>query len=85
LKTTQINDAFKTELKQAQSGDNRAVERILLEFEPLIRKYQYVENKPDADLLSKLRIAAYQCILRFRVDENDMDTFINEVKNISKN
>ena len=77
-----INDAFTNELKLAQSGDKRALERILREFEPLIRKYQYVENKPDADLLSKLRLAAYQCILRFRVDENDLSEFIKEAGNV---
>ena len=79
---THVNDAFKTELELAQSGDKRAIECILREFDPLIQKYQYIGNKPDADLLSKLRLAAYQCILRFRVDEDDLGAFIEEVKNI---
>ncbi|MDR0307984.1 MAG: helix-turn-helix domain-containing protein [Chitinispirillales bacterium] len=77
-----VNDIFKKELELAQSGDRQAIERILHEFDPLIRKYQYIKNKPDDDLLSKLRLAAYQCILRFRADEDDFNVFLKEAKNI---
>ncbi|MDR3013389.1 MAG: helix-turn-helix domain-containing protein [Chitinispirillales bacterium] len=79
------HSVFQGLLEKAQSGDEQAVEYILREFDPLIRKYSYVNGMPDEDLLSELRQAALLCIRRFKCDKDDMENFFREAKDVLAN
>ncbi|MCL2252357.1 MAG: helix-turn-helix domain-containing protein [Treponema sp.] len=73
---------FIADLKLAQENNKQATERILLYFKPLINKYKYVGNTPDEDLLCELYHAAFLCIKRFKCDNNDLEKFLKEAKEI---
>lgn len=51
-----INDSFRETLAQAVSGSHEALEVILKQYEPLIRKHSYLNGKKDEDLRQYLMI-----------------------------
>lgn len=44
------NEAFRETLEAAVAGSHEALEEILRLYEPMIRKYSYIDGKPDEDL-----------------------------------
>lgn len=44
------NDEFRSTLQAAVGGSHEALEEILRLYEPLIRKYSYIDGKSDEDL-----------------------------------
>lgn len=50
------NDEFRSILQEAVAGSHEALEEILQLYEPLIRKYSYINGKPDEDLRQYIMI-----------------------------
>lgn len=50
------NDEFRSTLQEAVAGSHEALEEILQLYEPLIRKYSYINGKPDEDLRQYIMI-----------------------------
>lgn len=50
------NEVFRETLTQAVAGNHEALEIILKQYEPLIRKHSYLNGKVDDDLRQYLLI-----------------------------
>ncbi len=61
------NSHFLKMLKEAQSGNAEALEAILQQYEPLIRKYSYLNGKLDEDLRQYIFLQIILNINRFEL------------------
>lgn len=59
------NDTFQETLAKAVSGNHEALEEILKQYEPLIRKYSYLNGRQDDDLRQYLMIHIALSIHKF--------------------
>lgn len=50
------NEEFRVMLEAAVTGSHEALEEIIRLYEPLIRKYSYIDGKPDEDLRQYIMI-----------------------------
>lgn len=50
------NEEFRMTLEAAVAGSHEALEEIMRLYEPLIRKYSYIDGKPDEDLRQYIMI-----------------------------
>lgn len=50
------NEEFRATLEAAVAGSHEALEEIMRLYEPLIRKYSYIDGKPDEDLRQYIMI-----------------------------
>lgn len=56
---------FKELLVRAKSGDQSAVENLLIMYQPLLLKESIVDGVLDEDLYQELCITFLQCIRKF--------------------
>ncbi len=56
---------FKELLVRARSGDQSAVENLLIMYQPLLLKESIVDGVLDEDLYQELCITFLQCIRKF--------------------
>lgn len=49
-------EEFRVILEAAVGGSHEALEEIMQLYEPLIRKYSYIDGKPDEDLRQYIMI-----------------------------
>ena len=56
---------FKELLVRARSGDQSAVENLLIMYQPLLLKESIVDGVLDEDLYQELCIVFLQCIRKF--------------------
>ena len=58
---------FKELLLRAQAGDQRAQEKLLLLYQPLLMKESVVNGLFDEDVYQELCVTLLTCIRRFRI------------------
>ena len=58
---------FKELLLRAQAGDQRAQEKLLLLYQPLLMKESVVNGLFDEDVYQELCVTLLTCIKRFKV------------------
>ncbi len=61
------SEEFRVILKAAIAGDHEALEAILIQYEPLIRKYSYIDGRYDEDLHQYLLIHIALNINKFSI------------------
>lgn len=58
---------FKELLLRAQAGDQRAQEKLLLLYQPLLMKESVVNGLFDEDVYQELCVTLLTCIRRFQI------------------
>ena len=58
---------FKELLLRAQTGDQRAQEKLLLLYQPLLMKESVVNGLFDEDVYQELCVTLLTCIRRFQI------------------
>lgn len=58
---------FKELLLRAQAGDQRAQEKLLLLYQPLLMKESMVNGLFDEDVYQELCVTLLTCIRRFQI------------------
>ena len=58
---------FKELLLRAQAGDQRAQEKLLLLYQPLLMKESVVNGLLDEDVYQELCVTLLTCIRRFQI------------------
>ena len=58
---------FKELLLRAQAGDQRAQEKLLLLYQPLLMKESVVNGLFDEDVYQELCVTLLACIRRFQI------------------
>lgn len=62
-----VNDGFRETLAQAVDGSHEALEEVLKQYEPLIRKHSYLNGRQDDDLRQYLMIHIALNIHKFQI------------------
>lgn len=59
--------AFKELLVRAKRGEEKAFEELFEQFEPLVRKFSYMNGHTDEDLRQILLMEFVQAIRKFKI------------------
>lgn len=63
------NKLIKGLFQSAKEGNEEALERLLILFDPIIYKNSFIDNKFDEDCYQELRIKLIECIKNFEFND----------------
>ena len=67
-----MQETTKTLIEECKAGNEKAVERMLEKFQPLIHKYaRYFGENEKEDIAQELRIALYEAVIKIENVENE--------------
>lgn len=68
-----MHETTKVLIEECKTGNEKAVERMLEKFQPLIHKYaRYFGENEKEDIAQELRIALYEAVIKIENVENEV-------------